>query len=110
MKDCDSLINKIVQKILINDLDKTFAFERSRYIFIFNFHPSNSYENYEIPILPGQYNHVLDSDESQFGGQNRISNQQIFHSIEHNQNQETTHFLKVYIPSRTALVLKKDLL
>lgn len=49
--------------------DKLIAFERGDLVFVFNFHPVNSYNDYRIGCsVPGPYKLVLSSDESAFGG------------------------------------------
>merc|ERR1719219_1680449 len=53
--------------------DKVMAFERGDLLFVFNFHPTNSYTDYRIGH---QWNEgmrvVLDSDEGRFGGHQRL--------------------------------------
>ena len=49
--------------------DKVIVFERAGLVFIFNFHPSNSYADYRIGIdAPGTYRTVLTTDDKEFGG------------------------------------------
>lgn len=48
-------------------------FERAGLLFIFNFHPSNSFTDYRVGIeAAGEYNVVLSSDDKMFGGHERI--------------------------------------
>jgi len=54
--------------------DKVLVFERAGLLFIFNFHPTNSYTDYRVGIEePGEYKVVLSSDEKRFGGYDNIS-------------------------------------
>ncbi len=49
------------------------VFERAELLWIFNFHPSNSYTDYRVGVeIPGEYKVVLDTDSKQFDGQQRI--------------------------------------
>ncbi|KAG5018163.1 hypothetical protein JHK87_014018 [Glycine soja] len=49
------------------------VFERGDLIFVFNFHPENTYEGYKVGCdLPGKYRVVLDSDAWEFGGHGRV--------------------------------------
>lgn len=42
-------------------------------MFVFNFHPTNSFADYRVGIEdPGKYKIVLSSDEKRFGGWDRI--------------------------------------
>ncbi len=48
-------------------------FERAGLLFIFNFHPTQSFADYRVGIEePGEYHVVLSSDEKRFGGFDRI--------------------------------------
>lgn len=82
------------------------AFERGGYIFLFNFHPSQSVTDYPVELFPGKYVWKLDTDEARFGGQNRIQAGQVFeaHAIQH--HEERHYGITVYLPCRTALVLQ----
>lgn len=53
--------------------DKVIAFERAGLLFVFNFHCTKSFADYRVGIEnAGEYRIVLSSDDSNFGGQNRI--------------------------------------
>uniref|UniRef100_A0AAY4B080 1,4-alpha-glucan branching enzyme n=1 Tax=Denticeps clupeoides TaxID=299321 RepID=A0AAY4B080_9TELE len=53
--------------------DKVIVFERANVLFIFNFHPSNSYSGYRVGVgAPGKYTIKLDSDAVQYGGHGRL--------------------------------------
>ena len=84
--------------------DKVIVFERAGLVFIFNFHPSESYTDYRVGIeVAGTYKNVLDSDTKDVGGFNRLDGSTRFFTtpMEWNGRKNWTH---VYIPSRTALV------
>ncbi|WXC47434.1 hypothetical protein QX201_007152 [Fusarium graminearum] len=85
--------------------DKVIVFERAGLVFIFNFHPTNSFSDYRIGIeVPGTYRVVLNSDHGDAGGHNRIDENTRFFTtpMEWNNRKNWTH---VYIPSRTAIIL-----
>lgn len=53
--------------------DKVVVFERGNLLFIFNFHPTNSYSDYRVGTdWAGEYKILLSSDDQEFGGHNRI--------------------------------------
>jgi 1,4-alpha-glucan branching enzyme len=84
--------------------DKVLAFQRSGMIFIFNFHPDKSYTDYAIEAFAREYHLVLDTDSISFGGHGRVApNQTYFANVERNERV----LVKVYLPSRTALVLRE---
>jgi 1,4-alpha-glucan branching enzyme len=81
--------------------DMVLGFERAGLLFLFNFHPTNSYESRAIGCKPGTYSIVLDSDAPDFGGHNRVD-----HSLRY-ETSPVDGQLRLYLPSRTALVLKR---
>ena len=80
--------------------DKLLVFERAGLVFIFNFHPSNSYAGREVWIGPGRYAVALDSDSREFGGFGRVDP-----SVQYEAS--PSGGVRLYIPSRSALVLKR---
>ncbi|KAI8625886.1 alpha amylase [Xylariaceae sp. FL1651] len=93
---------------LKNETDKVIVFERAGCVFIFNFHPTQSFSDYRIGIdVPGTYKIVLDTDTKEVGGFGRVEASTRFFTtpMEWNGRQNWTH---VYIPSRSALVLARE--
>lgn len=95
-----------------DDKDKVIVFERGDLVFVFNFHPKNTYEGYKVGCdLPGKYRVALDSDALEFGGHGRVS-----HDVDHFTSPEgipgvpETNFnnrpnsFKVLSPPRTCVV------
>lgn len=59
---------------LKNEADKVIVYERAGLLFVFNFHPTNSYTDYRVGVEePGEYRIVLSSDEGKFGGFDNIA-------------------------------------
>ncbi|AMD20629.1 HDL115Wp [Eremothecium sinecaudum] len=94
---------------LKHETDKMIVFERNGLLFIFNFHPTESYSEYRVGVEePGCYRIVLNSDKKDFGGYDRIDdkNSEFFTTpLEWNNRK---NYIQVYIPSRVALVLTKQ--
>lgn len=64
---------------LKHESDKIIAFERGGILFVFNFHPTQSFADYRIGVEEaGQFKIILSSDDPQFGGQGRI-NKDVLH-------------------------------
>jgi 1,4-alpha-glucan branching enzyme len=85
--------------------DLVIAFERHGLLFVFNFHPNNSYTDYGLAVDAGKYTTLLSSDQPEFGGFGRydttvVHRTQVEHSFGLKQN------LKLYLPSRTAIVFQ----
>ena len=91
---------------LKHEVDKIIAFERNGLLFIFNFHPTQSFTDYRIGVnAPGCYRIVLNSDQPGFGGHNRIDESKSrFFTTDLKWN-DRDNFIQVYIPARVALVL-----
>ncbi len=92
---------------LANEGDKILAFNRGEFLMVFNFHPSESFPDYGIPTAPGKYKIILNSDRPEFGGFNRIDQQLIYFTEPVGRKSNRDHQLKLYLPNRTGLVLKK---
>lgn len=99
---------KPIIKIWDNDGDQILAFERKDLLFVFNFHPYNSYTGYGLLVEPGVYETVLNSDRGEFGGHDLIDE-----SVEHFTQpdplykKEHKEWLRLYLPARTVQVLRK---
>lgn len=59
---------------LTNEEDKILAFEKGELVYIFNFHPNNSYKDYLIGTHWRSDHMVLyETDEERFGGHQRLN-------------------------------------
>ena len=94
--------------LLANGPDKVLSFVRGDLMFVFNFHPTESYSGYGIIVPPAtKWRHVLDTDEPRFGGQGRICPAQVYEPEMTEMKGEIVQMAKFYIPSRTAIVLAR---
>ncbi len=103
------LDNPFVEKIYENSYDKVIAFSRGALLFVFNFHPTNSFTDYGIPVK-GKFRIILDTDDPAFGGFDRIDRKSVYNSIRKADRPalNVPLYLFLYLPARTALVLKKE--
>ncbi len=89
-----------------DDWNKCLVFEKAGLVFVFNFHINQSLPHYEFYVPEsGSYRVVLNSDAPVYGGHNRVDD-----SLQYNtlfDEQQGRHYLKVYVPNRTALVFEK---
>lgn len=92
-----------------NEGDKLVAFEKAGHLFVFNFHPTNSFSGYQIPVRQaGKYVLVLDSDAEKYGGHRRVdSSVPHFSSPKENLPNQLKHAILVYSPSRTVQVYQR---
>ncbi|KAI9208561.1 glycogen branching enzyme [Polychytrium aggregatum] len=88
--------------------DKVIVFERGNLLWIFNFHPTNSYSDYRVGTSwAGVHRVAFHTDQKEFGGQERIDKRGEYFTTPLGWN-DRDNFIQVYIPSRTALVLSHD--
>jgi 1,4-alpha-glucan branching enzyme len=88
-----------------NSSDKVLIFTRANLLFAFNFHPTQSYADYEFDAPPGKYTLILSSDDSKYGGWGRLYPPDIEHftMVKSIENQKHNR-LSLYLPARCALV------
>ncbi len=86
-----------------NTSDQILIFKRGELLFAFNFNPEKSFTDYGFQIDPGKYRILLSSDDAEFGGQNRVDTMLDYLTADSG----GAAMLKLYIPSRVGLVLKK---
>ena len=98
-----------VQEVWHNDGDQVLAYTRGDLLFVFNFSPDKSFADYGFLVKEGSYRVVLNTDSDAFGGNNLTDD-----SVEHFTISDSLYakqhkgWLKLYIPARTAVVLKKQ--
>ena len=96
-----------VVKIWDNDGDQGLAFMRKGLLFVFNFNPTKSFTDYGMLVPKGSYVTILDSDSEKFGGFNRLDDGLThFTGFDPLYKKDKKEWLKLYLPARTALVLK----
>jgi 1,4-alpha-glucan branching enzyme len=89
-----------------NRSDQLLAFERGDMVFVFNFNPDRSFTEYGIQVHPRKYKIVLNTDNPGYGGAGHVD-ETITYLTQSGSKINSPHYLKLYIPSRTALVLKR---
>ena len=119
--DFDAAMNKLLattvrnaswragaQQLCAHDGDKVLAFQRGDFVFVFNFNPTRSFTGYGIRVpKKGRYRLLLDTDAASFGGQGRIAAKQVFPTDVVHEADDEVNFIRLYLPARTALVLKR---
>jgi 1,4-alpha-glucan branching enzyme len=89
--------------IVQNTSDQVLIFKRGDLLFAFNFNPTQSFTGYGFELEEGEYADVLCSDSKAFGGFGRVDA-----GVPHcTAPVGGSNMLRLYLPSRTALVIKK---
>lgn len=97
-----------VVEVWHNDGDQVLAYSRGDLLFVFNFSPSQSFTDYGFIVPQGSYDVVLNTDSKAFGGNDFADD-----SVRHFTNFDPIYardgkgWLKLYIPARSAVVLRK---
>ena len=97
-----------VTEIWHNDGDQILAYERGPLVFIFNFNPSRSFEDYGFLVKEGKYTVVLNTDDKAYGGFG-LTDDTVEHFTVHDDlyHKQGKGWLKIYIPARSAVVLRR---
>lgn len=97
-----------VEKLWEKDDDQVLAFKRGDYAFVFNFNPFKSFSDYGILAPAGEYSVVMSSDNPKFGGYGNID-EKVAHFTQSDPlyAPHGVEWLKLYLPARSAMVLKK---
>ncbi|PIN01725.1 1,4-alpha-glucan branching enzyme/starch branching enzyme II [Handroanthus impetiginosus] len=91
----------------VNDTAMVISYLRGPFLFIFNFHPTNSYGRYSIGVEEaGEYQILLNTDEEIYGGQGLISQDKYTQRTIIRRTDGARYCLEVPLPSRTAQVYK----
>ena len=108
LREMKNIQDTPVIEVWHNDSDQVLAYRRKNNIFVFNFNPTRSFTDYGFLVPYGAYEVVLNTDDKEFGGFGLADD-----SIRHLTNfdplykREGKEWLKLYIPARSAVVLKK---
>ncbi|MCQ2374367.1 MAG: alpha amylase C-terminal domain-containing protein [Salinivirgaceae bacterium] len=90
----------------VNQQNKVMAFTRGDLLFVFNFNSTESFTNYGVPVIPGKYKILMDTDEQRFGGFGRIDHNMLYMTAAGGESK--TANLNLYLPSRTAIILQRQ--
>jgi len=97
-----------IKKIWDSDGDQILAYMREDLLFVFNFSPDKSYTDYGFLTPMGEYEVVMNTDAERFGGFG-LADDTIHHltNFDPLYKKEEKEWLKLYIPARSAVVLRK---
>jgi 1,4-alpha-glucan branching enzyme len=106
----ENVLSEKPELLVADEQKKILIFMRKSCIFALNFSPGGSFADYGFSAPEGDYVQVLDSDEPGFNGFGRLSCGEHHITVPEkspNGNQAYSHTLKLYLPARCAIVLKK---
>jgi 1,4-alpha-glucan branching enzyme len=101
IKENHVLMSPHAEQLFLDAEKKILIFKRGGLVFVFSFNVDQSFFGYEFKVTEkGKYRIVLNSDSKKYGGFERISESFDYPTDKKN-------MIKLYLPNRTALVLKK---
>jgi 1,4-alpha-glucan branching enzyme len=90
-----------------NKSAQVIVFKRGELVFVFNFNPKQSFQDYAFQTEAGKYSIVLNTDSLQYGGNGLVDEQMVYYTTFIDNKLMINKYLKIYIPSRTGLIFKR---
>ena len=106
MKKYKVLEDGYAWNLQMDEQNKTIVFSHGKLLFVFNWHPTASIPDYELPVQQaGKYVPILSTDEKRFGGHNTVDMQgeHFSFNVEDEEGKKWPR-LKIYNVARTATV------
>jgi len=95
---------RMADLLLLKNPEQTIVFYRNGLVFAFNFSPNKSLSNVLVPV-PKMADYTVEfcSDDFKYGG-----NGLVYHMTYPSKKFDGQHYIELYIPARTAIVLKEN--
>ena len=99
------LLSSRDKQLLVHNSDKVLVYRKGSALFVYNFHPTDSFDGYFVPVDEvGDYTVSLSTDDYDFGGHGRV-----YHMTYTAAKQADGQIgFRMYLPCRTATVLRKS--
>ena len=102
-KDSKMFEQKMADQLLMKGPEQTIVFGRKDLMFALNFHYAHSLKDVLVPIREkADYEVIMCSDDKVYGGQELVK-----HMVYEAKTFDDQHFIQLYIPARTAIILKE---
>ena len=102
---------KTLQLLWLDEEKHILAFERDGLLFVFNFHPVNSYDSWKLPVPAREYRLLMDTDEARFNGFGRLASDECHYALQGDdayvEHSLQPYTIALYLPARTAQVLQR---
>ena len=109
LKEQKEIQKSSIIEIWHNDGDQILCYSRNDLIFVFNFSYDRSYTDYGFMVPCGTYDVILNTDDVAYGGKG-LNDDSVRHLTNYDPllNKDKKGWLKLYIPARSAQVLRRD--
>ena len=103
VKENNMFEQQMADLCLLKEPEKTICFYRRGLLFVFNFSPNQSLTNVLVPVpTEADYEVALCSDDKEYGGNDLVK-----HMTYPTKKFDGQNYVELYIPARTAIVLKE---
>jgi 1,4-alpha-glucan branching enzyme len=99
------LTDPLIEQLYVHEQEKKLVYRRGPLVFVFNWHPTNSYSDWRIPVPDRtDYRLLLNTDSKEFGGHGLARDDQkfIWQDVSAHGGKQS---IQIYVPSRSAQVL-----
>ncbi|MFW5697934.1 MAG: alpha amylase C-terminal domain-containing protein, partial [Fimbriimonadaceae bacterium] len=99
------LSDPLIEQLAVHEDTRQLVFRRGPLVFVFNFHPSESFVGLRLPVPDAaDYQVLLDTDAAEFGGQQRVEAGSVYpkQDVPMYGRDQT---VQLYLPARSAQVL-----
>ena len=106
----EAILDEAPELFVQDEEKKILIFKRNNCIFALNFNPTASFVDYGFAVPAGKYEALLNTDDTEFDGFSRLKTGEVHFSVpvkSENGSGKYKDSLSLYLPSRTAVVLKK---
>ncbi len=99
------LKDPLIEQLMLHEDTRQLAFRRGPLVFLFNFHPTESFVSLRVPVpQPSDYRVILDTDAAEFGGAGLLAvpTQYPWQQVPMYSRDQS---IQIYLPARSAQVL-----
>lgn len=103
VKACGVMEASDLMNLWVDRDHKILCYRKAGLVFLFNFHPTGSRQDFFVPVHKrGKWQVIFSTDENRFGGDDRIDMQYVYHT---ESDKALGEGFRIYTPCRTAMVL-----
>ena len=100
----EKFLSSKAKSLFIDEFKQILMYERQGLTFVLNFSPTGAYTDYWVTVpRSGKYRVILSTDDSAFGGFDRIDKEYVYTAKKH---PDGRYKLQIYLPPRTGLCMK----
>jgi 1,4-alpha-glucan branching enzyme len=99
------LDDKLIEQLSVHEEERRLVYRRGPLVFVFNFHPTQSYTDLRIPVPDAaDYRVILNTDDRRFEGFGLVQ-ENVTYPRQNVASGDRAQSVQIYLPSRSAQVL-----